>query len=131
MSKSLMWVLFVTFLFPFSVSAQSSEAMLEGPTWKLVSFGLTRMAVPKKATIRFKNGTYSGHGGCNGVGGSYVVKGESLLLSAGFSTMMACDALNLEHRYMEALSSVASYRVGERTLELYSQEKMVLRFQKQ
>ena len=126
-----MWALLVTFLFPIMASAQSSEAMLEGPTWKLVSFGLTRMAVPKKATIRFKDGTYSGHGGCNGVGGSYVVKGGGLKLSAGFSTMMACKELNLEHNYMKALSSVVSYRVGERTLELYSQEKMLLRFQKQ
>jgi len=100
----------------------------EGTTWKLVSFGLTRMAVPKNASITFKDGHYSGRGGCNGVGGDYSLDGDKIKLSAGFSTMMACDELNLEHKYMSALSEVDRYVIVDDMLDLYGKGHTLLRF---
>ena len=110
-----------------TVQEQSSQK-LEGPTWQLVSFGLTRMAVPKGASITFKDGQYNGNGGCNGVGGNYKLNADSLILSAGFSTMMACPELNLEHKYMQVLERVDSYKIEGDTLDLETDGRSVLRF---
>ena len=101
---------------------------LEGTNWRLVSFGLTRMAVPPKASISFKEGHYSGNGGCNGVGGNYVLEGDTLTLSAGFSTMMACPELDLEHKYMKYLGSVTRYTIEGDLLNLRSDDQLLLRF---
>ena len=108
---------------------EKSQQTLEGTTWKLVSFGLTRMAVPKDASIAFSAGRYSGHGGCNGVGGDYTLTGDKLHLSAGFSTMMACPELDLEHKYMKYLQSVTAYKIEGNTLDLLSNGQILLRFQ--
>jgi len=107
---------------------KQNSKKLEGPTWKLVSFGLTRMAVPKDASIRLKEGQYSGRGGCNGVGGNYELNGEQLIFAAGFSTMMACPELGLEHKYMKALSEVDSYSVEGDILDLQGEGRSLLRF---
>ena len=104
---------------------------LEGTTWKLSSFGLNRMAVPAGASIAFKDGQYSGHGGCNGVGGNYTLNDNMLSFAAGFSTMMACPELNLEHKYMKALEQVDSYKIEGDVLDLLSQGHSVLRFKAQ
>jgi len=110
------------------VVQQSRSQNLEGTTWKLASFGLNRMAVPKGATLVLKNGQYSGHGGCNGVGGDYTLNGEKLSFSAGFSTMMACPELDLEHKYMQVLTRVDSYKVEGDVLDLQAQGRSVLHF---
>ena len=136
MLKSLFIALTVSLLFlgcggteptPETATAKATKS-LEGKAWNLVSFGLTRMAVPKKASITFNEGRYSGHGGCNGVGGDYVLEGEELTLSAGFSTMMACPELDLEHKYMKSLSSVSRFSIEGDTLDLRSDEQILLRF---
>jgi len=111
-----------------NTAKEQSTQKLEGPTWQLVSFGLTRMAVPKDASITFKDGQYSGNGGCNGVGGNYKFSGNTLILSAGFSTMMACPELALEHKYMKALEKVDNYKIEDNILDLKSQGRSVLRF---
>ena len=136
MIKSLSVIFAVSLLFigcggskPTPVTATEKTARtLEGTNWKLVSFGLTRMAVPQKASISFKDGQYSGHGGCNGVGGDYVLDNEKIILSAGFSTMMACPELDLEHKYMKYLNSVSRYSIDGDMLDLRSDDHILLRF---
>ncbi len=115
---------------PQTQKVQQAKAF-EGTTWKLVSFGLTRMAVPTKASITFNDGHYSGHGGCNGVGGGYKLEDNKLTLFAGFSTMMACPELDLEHKYMKYLSSVTEYNIEGDTLDLRSGGQILLRFKAQ
>ena len=131
-------VLFVLMFMGIGVNAFASElstpiqnktAVLEGSTWKLVSFGMSRMAVQDNATISFKDGHYSGRGGCNGIGGNYELKGERLSLSAGFSTMMACPELDLEHKYNQALQAVTQWSISNNTLDLRSDKQSLLRFQ--
>ena len=107
---------------------EKTKVFFEKTTWRLVSFGNSRMAVPEKATIRFEDGHYSGNGGCNGVGGNYVKQGESLSFEAGFSTMMACDVLDLEHKYVKALSRVNSFNIQGLFLELKENNITALRF---
>lgn len=111
--------------------AEKADERLEGRTWKLVSFGLTRMAVPQKANIIFNDGHYSGHGGCNGVGGDYTSEDDKLTMSAGFSTMMACPELDLEHKYMKYLESVSRFDIEGDTLDLRSDDQILLRFKAQ
>ena len=136
MLKSLLIALAVSLFFlgcggtePTPMTAvERGTKTLEGTKWNLVSFGLTRRAVPKKAFISFQDGRYSGHGGCNGVGGDYVIEDDKITLSAGFSTMMACPELDLEHKYMKYLSSVSRYTIDGDTLDLRSDDHILLRF---
>jgi len=107
---------------------EKTKVSFEKTTWRLVRFGNSRMAVPQKATIRFVDGHYSGNGGCNGVGGNYIKQGESLSFEAGFSTMMACDELDLEHKYVKALSRVNSFNIKGLFLELKENNITALRF---
>jgi len=136
MIKSFIAIVVTTLLFTGCAAGEPSTAntteqavkQLEGTKWNLVSFGLTRMAVPKKASIIFKEGHYSGNGGCNGVGGDYVLESDKLTLSAGFSTMMACPELDLEHKYMKYLGNVTDYSIEGDMLDLRSEDLILLRF---
>ncbi len=114
-----------------SSGMQKPSLSLEGPKWKLVSFGLTRMAVPQKAFITFKDGQYSGHAGCNGLGGNYKAENYAISFEAGFSTMMACPELDLEHKYVKAISRVDSYEIDGDILDLQSEGHSLLRFKAQ
>ena len=108
---------------------QVEELGLEGHDWKLVSFGRTRMAVPKGAWIAFKEGRYGGNAGCNGMGGEYVKKGNKLLIKPGMSTMMACDDMRLETKLRQTMDSVTGYRIEDnKILLLLNKETPVLNF---
>ena len=63
---------------------------------------------------------YEASAGCNQMGGSYALSGESLSFTAGPMTLMACDAPvdALEKRYIDALSRARRVRVLGNTLEL-------------
>lgn len=41
-----------------------------------------------------EDGTYSGSDGCNGIGGTYEATDDELVLSPGFSTLMACPDID-------------------------------------
>ena len=108
---------------------QIEELTLEGHEWKLVSFGRTRMAVPKKAWVSFSEGNYRGYAGCNGMGGEYVKEGNKLLLKPGFSTMMACPDMRLETKFRQTMDSVTGYRIeNNKILLLLNKETPVLNF---
>ncbi|MGB5966440.1 MAG: META domain-containing protein [Sulfurimonadaceae bacterium] len=112
-------------------TTEKSSQTLEGPKWKLLSFGLTRMAVPQKAFIIFKDGRYSGNGGCNSIGGGYSVEGSKITFTEGMSTMMACPELDLEQKYLNDLGSVDAYVIDGDTLDLQSQGKSTLHFKRE
>ncbi|RAJ05383.1 heat shock protein HslJ [Chitinophaga skermanii] len=61
----------------------------------------------------------SGNGGCNGFGGSFVLKGDNRIkMSQLISTMMACKNLDTEHQFMRALENADSYFIVNDTLIL-------------
>lgn len=67
------------------------------------------------------DGRVSGHGGCNGMGGSARVKGKRIVFSRMVSTMMACppQQMNQERRFHEALGLVRSFRVEAEPKKLF------------
>ncbi len=109
-----------------------SSQQFEGITWKLVSFGLTRKAVPQDAYLIFKDGHYSGKGGCNKIFGSYTTEDSKIRLKEGMSTMMACPQMALERELLQRLVRVESYAIDdEGRLELRANRECLLRFTKQ
>jgi len=116
----------------FTACAQPSitkkEVSFENKKWKLVSFGMKRMAVPKEAWITFKEGHYSGNAGCNGMGGQYSVKGNTLKLKAGMSTLMACPEMALETKFHQEIGKVTSYTIKNEQLILMNNDHAVLNF---
>ena len=109
-------------------AAETEDMALENTQWKLVSFGRTRMAVPKKAWIKFQEDKYSGYAGCNGMGGEVEIKGDTMMLKSGFSTLMACSDMRLETKFRQEMSKVNSYEVQGDTLILKHDDHAVLNF---
>ncbi|WP_326982420.1 META domain-containing protein [Chryseobacterium sp. MYb264] len=63
---------------------------------------------------------YEGHGGCNGVGGTFEIKPEMMRIkfNQGMSTMIACDDLPTERAFLDALLAADNYSVSGKTLSL-------------
>ena len=128
LKRILITLFFVLGLSTSSLMAESTGSSLEGQDWKLVSFGMNRMAVPKNAWIRFEDGRYSGNAGCNGMGGSYTLDGDKITLGQGMSTLMACDDMSLETKFRELMSKVTSYTLKDKQLVLIHDDHAVLNF---
>ena len=106
----------------------SKNVSFEKTKWTLMSYGRTRMAVPKKAFISFEDGRYSGYAGCNGMGGKYEVSGDKISFSAGLSTLMACPDMRLETKFRQEMGKVDSFVVEGNSLNLKSKDRSVLIF---
>ena len=104
------------------------DASFEKTKWSLVSYGRTRMAVPKKAFISFNEGQYSGYAGCNGMGGSYTISGDKLAIKSGLSTLMACADMRLETKFRQEMQKVNTYTIKGDTLNLMHDKHSVLTF---
>ncbi|WP_228451722.1 META domain-containing protein [Chryseobacterium sp. SN22] len=98
---------------------------ITGKTWKLTEINGQPIALKNpKANPYFMLNTadmrYSGHGGCNGVGGTFEIKPESMRIkfNQGMSTMIACDDLATERAFTQALLAADNYSVNGDTLML-------------
>jgi len=109
-------------------SVEKDTLSLEMTKWKLLSFGYTRMAVPKNAWISFSEGRYVGNAGCNGMGGEYILNEKSLELKSGMSTLMACPEMSLETKFRQEMGKVTSYRFEGKQLLLMQDQHPVLNF---
>ena len=109
----------------FSGEANPNKMSLGMKTWNWVNtvYNNGSSTVPKtqKFTLSFKaDNTFSASTDCNGVGGEYTVKGNTIILSRMISTMMYCDG-SQEQEFSGALSQVQSYSFtskGELVLSL-------------
>ena len=106
---------------------------IELKAYKLVSFGKTRMAVPKKAKILLKDGEYAGYAGCNGMSGKYDIdlKKQTVKFYPGISTMMACPDMSLETKFRKYLEAVDNYEVRKDMMMLKVGDTQVLNFREQ
>ena len=106
---------------------------IEAKAYKLVSFGRTRMAVPKKAKMLLKDGEYAGYAGCNGMGGKYDIdlNKKTVKFHPGFSTMMACPDMKLETKFRKYLDAVDNYEIHKNMMMLKVGETEVLNFKEQ
>ncbi|MBP6812025.1 MAG: META domain-containing protein [Saprospiraceae bacterium] len=104
-------------------SCLQDASKLEGVVWRLSTFAISPepLQVPDDVTItaEFKAGKVNGKGGCNQYGGDYMLDGNSLKISALFSTKMFCEkTMNLESRYFQQLEKSQSYSINGKTLEI-------------
>jgi heat shock protein HslJ len=72
----------------------------------------------------------NGFGGCNRFFGSYRAEGDSLRFSQMGATRMACpEGMEQEQAFLKALESTDNYKIAGETLELYSDGKLLARFE--
>lgn len=113
--------------------AQDFSAKLEGMVWQLTTFSgdAAPQTVPAEVTIsiKFEAGKINGHGGCNHVGGAYVLDGNTLKVSELISTKMYCEnAMKWESMFLQSLEKSKSYAIQGETLEIDCAEKGKLLF---
>lgn len=68
--------------------------------------------------INAKEKTYSGYGGCNGLGGTLFYEPGILRFERGMSTLMYCGDANKENELYQALNSVTQYTFNDNRLLL-------------
>ena len=107
---------------------EADRSKLEGVRWNLVSFGYTRLAVPANAWMELKGGRFRGNAGCNGLGGSYRIKGNRIRFRQDPSTQLACPVISLEVRFRKLLNRIESFEIKGRELLLKSDGRPVLIF---
>ncbi len=102
---------------------QDAMIKLEGTIWRLSTFAISPepIQVPDDVTItaEFKTAKVGGKGGCNQYGGDYIMDGNTLKISALFSTKMFCEkTMNWEIRYFQQLEKSQSYSTNGESLEI-------------
>ncbi|EJL69579.1 META domain-containing protein [Chryseobacterium populi] len=120
-----------TFLLIFFLAACTSKPVsskdndITGKTWKLTEINgkPIQLKNPKSVpyfSLNMADMRYSGHGGCNGVGGTFEIKQEAMRIkfNQGMSTMIACDDLETEQLFTKALLAADNYSVNSNTLTL-------------
>lgn len=62
---------------------------------------------------------YSASGGCNGIGGNFTLEANGRIkFSAGMSTKMACDNMEIENGLTKALAAADNYSISSDDLSL-------------
>ena len=93
--------------------------------WKLIEL----MGKPVADSINGKDpfivfkkedSSYAANGGCNGLGGKFIVDEEKLRIQfkQGMSTMMACEDMTVEDGLKKVFSSADNYTVNDSILSL-------------
>ncbi|WP_311794325.1 META domain-containing protein [Ferirhizobium litorale] len=89
--------------------------------WRLVKLGGKDAAPDVDTNLTFhEDGTVSGSGGCNRIGGGAKFTGQKVKFGKFFGTMMACDEAKTrqESAFLEILPSVEAYALDGDTLIL-------------
>lgn len=91
--------------------------------WRLAQLGGAAVPAAISTTLDIAaDGKVSGRGGCNGFGGSAMIKGRTIRFSRMVSTMMACapDVMAQERRFLDGLARVRRWDLqrGSRSLVL-------------
>jgi heat shock protein HslJ len=112
------------------VACGSNSASLTGKTWKLTSATLTGtgsvippgvlpVADSLRYTITFNDdGTFDAKADCNSVSGSFTTNGNSITITPGPTTLVACPADSFGDAFVAGLSQAATYAVGANVLTL-------------
>ena len=121
--SSVLFVLFLTSCTSKPASQNSGD--VTGKTWKLTEINGQPIKLKNpNAVPNFKlnmaDMRYAGNGGCNGVGGTFEIKQDVMRIkfNQGMSTMIACDDLETEKAFVNALLSADNYSVNGNTLTL-------------
>jgi len=132
--KKYLLVLFVICLAISACSPKSTSASLVG-TWKLTAYGPanspTSAVADAEASLTFNSdGTVTGNGGCNGLGGDYEVKDDQITFGPIMSTLMACDdpRMTQEGAFTQVMNETASFQIDGNTLTI-TKDDIVLIFE--
>ncbi len=133
MNKKLTMLIPLLLLAAITLSACAAGNSLAGTTWALVSYGdaasPTAAAPGVETSLEFKSdGTLGGSMGCNGFGGEYAVKGDTVTFSNLISTMMACEEprMSQETATFALMNGDAAFVVNGDTLTLTSANGQVM-----
>ena len=100
----------------------SGATGLRDTSWELESLEGKDALPGTTITLEFSDDQVSGATGCNHYGGGYRARADSLRISDIFATEMWCEGpegvMEQEQAYLAALSSAASYRIDDNTLEM-------------
>ncbi len=107
---------------------KSERVVVEGKRWQLVSFGNHEMRVPQKAWIELANGRYQGFAGCNGLSGTYTIKGQGIHFTMDPSTQMACPDMRGETEFRKRLLKTDRFSIEEGLLTLKEKKEKLLVF---
>lgn len=109
-------------------SNQSSSVItttsIAGKKWKLIELNGQPVADRinnKEPFIEFNDAgkRYTASGGCNGLGGTYIVTDKGRIsFSQGVSTMMACENMTVENQLKEVLGKADNFTVNNNMLSL-------------
>lgn len=101
---------------------------LAGTSWDLIAYnngtgGFQSTVIDVAVTADFADdGTLSGSSGCNNYTATWETDEDSIEISTGVSTLMACadeQAMTQETRYLELLGLADTYHVDAGTLEMF------------
>jgi len=117
---------------PKRSSVRNPSPSLENTYWKLTRLG--EIAVPVASHQRepyfvldSESHRVSGSGGCNGLIGSYELKGDELTFRQMASTMMACpEGMDTETAFLKALTEVMAWKITRQQLQLLDARGNVL-----
>lgn len=98
---------------------------IDGKKWKLIELMGKPVADSingKEPFITFKkeDSSYAANGGCNGLGGTFILDEEKLRIQfkQGMSTMMACPDMTVEEGLKKVFSSADNYTANDTILSL-------------
>lgn len=81
--------------------------------------GIVPVADQARYTITFSDdGTFQAQADCNSVSGAYTTSGNSITITPGPSTLVACPADSYGDAFVAALGQAATYAVGGSVLTL-------------
>lgn len=134
------YLLSLSLLVLFSCSSMKKQAKstsdtgssLAGTDWTISSIpGFELEQTRKQVTISFDGttGRVSGNAGCNGFGGTYTVKGNTLKMEKLISTKMACmPGMQTENKVLMALTNTDHFSISGDKLTLMQGEKVLAEY---
>lgn len=137
------FLLVLLLLAPALVQAQpgrelsTGQRVLAGTEWQLVSFGPpgseVNVVTGTTPSANFgEDGRVGGSTGCNGYGGTYEVRGDTISIGRLVSTRRACldqNANEQERRFLAALEAANRFRLSSNRLTIFSDRgRTVLNF---
>ena len=104
---------------------------LEGRKWMLMEINSVAVNVPVNAKtpyIEFNSGdnTFSAEGGCNMMNGMYTVQDKMIYIRNMASTKMACEQLETETKFFQALESSNRFELQTVKKKEKGQEFLIL-----
>lgn len=101
---------------PSSRARPGGGDALESTAWRLTSLGGRPSA--HGATLRFAGGRFEGQGACNAYGGAYRFRGGAFEADDLLVTQIACDGIEEERAWVEALGAARRAGVNDSLLML-------------